>query len=140
MAPPCGGGAAKGELAMGADPGNEAPAGALPKAGVGAPPFTGGNAGSLAAPALPGSGAGNAPCAETCPAWNVTTATASGTINWRIIKAIPSGMQTSSRQESDSVWVFYDCCQWLTTRGIGQERGAQPRLTANNRAICHPLG
>ena len=116
MAPDWVGGAANGELAIGADPGNEAAAGALPNEGVGAAPFTGGNAESLAVPALPGSGAGKAPCAEACPAWNVTTATASGTINWRIIKAIPSGLQASSRQESDSVLVFYDCCQRLTTR------------------------
>jgi hypothetical protein len=28
---------------------------------------------------------------------NVTTATTSGAINWRIIKAVPSGLQASSR-------------------------------------------
>ena len=69
-----------------------------------AAPFTGGNAGSLTPPAWPGRGAGNAPCAQTGPE-NVTTATTamSGAINWRIINAVPSGPQTLSRQESDSV-------------------------------------
>ena len=61
-------------------PGNALGEGAAPKDGAGAAPFTGGNAGSLAAPAFPGSGAGKELCAETWPAWNVTTATASGTI------------------------------------------------------------
>src|SRR5579863_8632191 len=100
--PPCVGGAANGELAIGACPGKEACAGALPNApdggaalpkapGGGAEPLTGGKAGSFAVPALPGSGAGNAPCAQTCPAWNVTTATRNGAINRRIIKAVPSG-------------------------------------------------
>src|SRR6202012_5309007 len=100
---PCVGGAANGELDIGACPGNAAGAagalpnapgggGALPKApGGGAAPLTGGKAGSFTVPALPGSGAGNAPCAQTCPAWNVTTATRNGAINRRIIKAVPSG-------------------------------------------------
>src|SRR3984957_2311074 len=108
--PPWVGGAAKGDAP--AD-GKDAGAGALPKAedaGGGAPkapdgaaPLTGGKAGSFAVPALPGSGAGNAPCAKTCPALNVTTAATRGAINWRIminwriIKAIPSGLQASSR-------------------------------------------
>jgi hypothetical protein len=158
--------------------------GAFPNApddGGGAAPLTGGKGESFAVPALPGSGAGNAPCAETCPAWNVTRATTAstadlkslrhqrrvlfrdfrsisgtrivnllvpmtfrssqegvaeatcelrkvgtnGAINRRIIKAVPSGLQASSRQENDSVSVFYDCCQRLTTRGIGQDRGAK---------------
>src|ERR1700722_6851795 len=100
---PCVGGAAKGDAPA---PGKDAGAGALPKADAGgglpkadegAAPLTGGKAGSFAVPALPGSGAGNAPCAKTCPALNVTTATTNGAINWRIIKAVPSGLQASSR-------------------------------------------
>src|ERR1700761_5453252 len=93
--PPCVGGAAKGEAPA---PGKDAGAGALPKADdaaggapkalEGAAPLTGGKAGSLKVPALPGSGAGNAPCAKTCPALNATTATTNGAINWRIIKAV----------------------------------------------------
>jgi hypothetical protein len=173
--PPWVGGAAKGEApALGKDAG----AGALPKAdaGGGAPkaldgaaPLTGGKAGSFTVPTLPGSGAGNAPCARTCPALNVTAATAAktadlkiqrckrltgvagtacelrkantgGAINGRIIKAVPSGLQASSRQENDSGSAFYDCCKRLTTRGMGQERGAWSPLTGNNRAISSPLG
>src|ERR1700761_830960 len=107
--PPCVGGAAKGEdaapgMEAGAAPNEEDCIGALPKAGDdagallmelgGAAPFTGGKAGSFDDPAWPGNGAGNAPCAKTCPVWNVITATiASGAISWRIIKAIPSGPQ-----------------------------------------------
>ena len=56
---------------------------------AGARPFTGGNAESLAgAAALPGSGAGNALCAKLCPAWAITTATVSGAIKRRMIKAV----------------------------------------------------
>src|SRR5271168_4766466 len=144
--PPCVGGAAKGDAPA---PGKDAAAGALPKAedggGLpkapeGAAPLTGGKAGSFALPALPGSGAGNAPCAKTWPALNVTTATNSGAMNWRIIKAVPSGLQASSRQESDSSSVFYDCCKRLTTRGMGRERGATSPLNGNNRAISSPFG
>jgi hypothetical protein len=56
---------------------------------AGARPFTGGNAESLAgAAARPGSGAGNALCAKLCPAWAITTATVSGAIKRRMIKAV----------------------------------------------------
>src|ERR1700722_15758136 len=59
--PACVGGAAMGVFVNGVAPaaGNEPGEGAAPKEGVGAAPFTGGNAGSLATPALPGNGAGN---------------------------------------------------------------------------------
>src|SRR5579872_1432690 len=70
--PACG---AKGEPAAGAPAaGNDAGAGAPPKDGAGAAPFTGGKAGSLSVPVLPGSGAGKAPCAITCPAWKAPMA------------------------------------------------------------------
>jgi hypothetical protein len=95
------------EAGAGVLPKDGAMGGALPKAVGGAAPFTGGKAGSLAVPALPGSGAGNAPCAKTCPAWNVTAATISGAISWRIINAIPSGLQLFSRQEIDSVSGYF---------------------------------
>src|SRR5579871_2307799 len=118
------GGAAKGEFPIGAPgagkdagaaPNEEEGIGAVPNAGArladdgGAAPFTGGKAGSFTVPTLPcpGSGAGNAPCASTCPAWNIITAAASGAIKWRIINAIPSGPQTSSRQERDSVIRYF---------------------------------
>jgi hypothetical protein len=53
----------------------------------GAAPFTGGNGEAPAGAALwLGNGAGNEPCANTWPAWRLTTAAVNGTIRRRIIK------------------------------------------------------
>src|SRR5215831_15474122 len=87
----------------------EAPGGGAPTEALGAAPFTGGNAGSLAGArwAAPltggnagsfaitpprgcwfGNGAGNAPCASACPPWTASTAIVIGTIRRWIIKSV----------------------------------------------------
>src|ERR1700761_1394275 len=110
-----------------APPEGNGDAGAAPTDAIGLAPLTGGNAGSFAgAAACPGNGAGNAPCASAEPAVAESTASVSGTIKRLIINAISparsSGPRVSCTQR------FYDSCRPLTTRRIGQQRGAVPHF------------
>src|ERR1019366_7628683 len=108
--------------------------GAAPMEAAGAAPFTGGKAGSFRwGAARPGSGAGNAACAKPGPAWTVTTATVSGTIRRRMIKMVSPARSKGRQRLPDGRTVsdraFYDSCRPLTTRGIWQQRGVEPRRT-----------
>src|SRR5579859_6955103 len=119
-----------GPPAIGAAPadGNGEAAGGAPMEARGAIPLTGGKAGSLAGAAVwPGRGAGNAPCANAEPTVAKSTASVSGTIKRWVIKAV-SPARFNAREGPDPVRSFYDSCRPLTTRGIWQQRGAEPHL------------